>query len=84
MFEFGEYRLELRQLLWTDARKCDPESIAIDPTHRGFIDPQRPIKAWDVEPAFELAPLHHFGIAFDLTPTDGNIQSSSLPLFSLS
>jgi len=83
LFEFGKYRLELRKLFWTDARKCDPESIAIDPTHRGFVDPQRPIKAWNVESAFELGPLHHVVITFDLTPTDGNIQSPSLPLLLL-
>ena len=84
LFKFGEYRLELRKLFWTDPRKCDPESIAIDPTHHGFVDPQGPIKAWNVESAFELSPLHHVGIAFDLTPTDGNIQRPSLPLLSLS
>ena len=84
LFKFGEYRLELHQLFWTDTRKGNPKSIAIDPTHRGFIDSQWPIQAWNVESAFELAPLHHFGIAFDLTPAGRNIQSSSLPLLSLS
>ncbi len=84
LFKFGEYRLELRKLFWTDARKRDPKGVAIDPAHRGFVDPQRPIKAWNMESAFELGPLHHVGIAFDLTPTDGNIQSPSLPLLSLS
>jgi hypothetical protein len=84
LLKFGKYRLELRKLFWTDTRKRDPESIAIDPTDRGFVNPQRPIKAWNVESAFELGPLHHIGIAFDLTPTDGNIQSPSLPLLSLS
>ena len=84
LFEFGEYRLKLRQLFWTDTRKGNPKSIAINPTHRGFLDSQWPIKAWNVEPAFELDPLHHLGIAFDLTPADGNIQRPSLPLLSLS
>lgn len=82
-FKFGEYHLELRKLFWADTRKRNPESITIDPTHRGFIDPQGPIKAWNVESAFELGPLHHVGITFDLTPTDGNIQSSSLSLLLL-
>lgn len=84
LFKFGEYRLELRKLFWTDARKRDPESIAIDPTHRGFVDPQWPIKAWNVESAFELGPLNYFNITFDLTTPDRNIQRSSLPLLSLS
>jgi hypothetical protein len=84
LLKFGEYRLELRKLFWTDARKRNPESIAIDPAHRGFVDPQGPIKAWNVESAFELGPLHHVGIAFDLTATDGNIQGPALPLLSLS
>lgn len=83
LFEFGEYRLELCQLFWSDTRKGNPKSIAIDPTHRGFLDSQWPIQTWNVESAFERGPLHHFSIAFDLTPAGRNIQSSSLPLLLL-
>jgi hypothetical protein len=83
LFKFGKYRLELRQLFWTDTGKRDPKSIAIDPTHRGFVDPQRPIQAWNMESAFELRTLLHLPVAFDFTTAGRNIQSSSLPLLLL-
>ena len=82
LFKCGEYRPEFRKLFWSDTRKGDPKTIAINPPHRGFVDPQRPIKAWNVESAFELCALLHLHVAFDFTTAYRNIQSA--PLFFLS
>ena len=78
LFKIGEYRLEFCTFFWSDTRKRDPKAIAVNPTHCGFVDPQRPIKAWNVESAFDLRPLLDLHVAFDFTTTGGHIQSSPL------
>ncbi len=78
LFKLGEYRFEFSKLFWSDTRKRNPKTIAINPTNRRFFDPQRPIKAWNVQSAFELRTLLHHHVAFNLTTADRNIQSSSL------
>ena len=78
LFKFREYRLELRKLFWSDTRKRHSKTLVINPTHSGFVDPQRPIKAWNVESAFELRTLLHFHVAFDFTTAGRYIQSSPL------
>ncbi|MDI3465013.1 MAG: hypothetical protein OJF50_003834 [Nitrospira sp.] len=83
LFKFSEYRLELRKLFWSDTRKRHSKTLVINPTHSGFIDPQRPIKAWNVESAFELRTLLHFHVAFDFTTAGRYIQSSPLPFLPL-
>ena len=82
-FKFGEYRLELRKLFWSDTRKRHPKTLVINPTHSGFLDPQRPIKAWNVESAFELRTLLHFHVAFDFTTSGRYIHSSPLSFLPL-
>lgn len=80
LFQLGEYCLDLRKFFWRDTRKRNPKTIAINPTDRCFLDPQWPIKAWNVESTFELRALLHHHVAFNFTTARRNIQSSSLPL----
>lgn len=83
LFKLGKYRLQLRKLFRSDTRKPDPKTMAVNPTHCRFVDPQRPIKAWNVESAFELRPLLHHHVAFNFTTADRNIQSSPLSFLPL-
>jgi hypothetical protein len=76
--ERGKDLLKFSFFLGLNFYELDPKCIGLNPSHFGLVNPQRPVKPWDIDAALIRSPCDHWKVCFDHTAAGREVSCPPL------